>query len=738
MTSYVNVFGNETIPPSGRTYRLVALAGHSRLNWPFNYEGPDYIADITEVAQTAENWHLALPPANQASKGEDFIIRNVGLYAFQVNNASDVPVATVLPGQTKYFYLTDNSTTPGVWNVFTFGTGTSGADASQLRGNGLTVDGSRLAVAHPVNPKTASITASTVDRATVLAFTGGSNTLTLPPVADLGNNWFCGVRNAGSGSVTIQTTGVDRIDDQSTLTLTPGESLFVFCTGATYYTIGYGRSTQFQFTKLVKDISAGGSFTLTSGEASNKLLQFVGGPVSNVTIIVPAVVAVYYVQNAYTGTATVQVKTAAGAGATLSNNNDKAILFCDGTDIVAATSVSGSGGGGGGGTSTSVDDGAATAPSYTFNLDTDLGFYRIGTDTLGLAAGGSEAARWGTGSSSVVGSFGIGTSTPAGKLDVRGVGVFSGGTTLSGTLPTGTVLHLGAADTQETREMIDAYGSSSGPFLTLRQSRGTASAPTASQSGNNLGQVTFRGRGGTGWSGDRAYIIGRATENWTDTANGSMLLFAVTPNGSTTPEAQLVLDQNGWLTVNSSSAPLAPLDVIGNARILGNIEAGIGSFSKNDIPIVAANTTTSGTIIHAMSKFPAVTVGYWGARDGLPFIVWAKSGTVERFRVDDGTLGAYAYAYNTISDERDKTNWEALPNSFIELLAGVKHGYFDWIDGGGRDGGVSAQSFQAVLPHFVHKDSDGRLSVSYGNAALLGVIQLANRLLALEERVGQH
>lgn len=38
-------------------------------------------------------------------------------------------------------------------------------------------------------------------------------------------------------------------------------------------------------------------------------------------------------------------------------------------------------------------DGTAGAPSYSFSADTDIGMYRIGIDTLGLAAGGIEVAR---------------------------------------------------------------------------------------------------------------------------------------------------------------------------------------------------------------------------------------------------------------------------------------------------------------------------------------------------------
>jgi hypothetical protein len=103
----------------------------------------------------------------------------------------------------------------------------------------------------------------------------------------------------------------------------------------------------FQFTKLVKDVSAGGTFTLTSAEASNKLLQFTGSPTLNIMVIVPNVVAVYYTQNTYSGTNTLTIKTAAGASV-VTIPNSRSILYCDGTDVVqaqttavAATSLAG-------------------------------------------------------------------------------------------------------------------------------------------------------------------------------------------------------------------------------------------------------------------------------------------------------------------------------------------------------------------------------------------------------------
>jgi hypothetical protein len=85
------------------------------------------------------------------------------------------------------------------------------------------------------------------------------------------------------------------------------------------------------------------------------------------------------------------------------------------------------------------------------------------------------------------------------------------------------------------------------------------------------------------------------------------------------------------------------------------------------------------------------------------------------------------------SDETLKTNWRNLPIDFVEQLAKIKHGTYDRIDIELTQDGVSAQSLQTLLPNSVNEGSDGRLTVAYGNAALVSVIKLAERIVELEK-----
>jgi hypothetical protein len=87
------------------------------------------------------------------------------------------------------------------------------------------------------------------------------------------------------------------------------------------------------------------------------------------------------------------------------------------------------------------------------------------------------------------------------------------------------------------------------------------------------------------------------------------------------------------------------------------------------------------------------------------------------------------------SDERYKTNWRSVTPNFVEKLATVKSGVYDRTDEKIAQAGVSAQSLQTVLPETVLKDTNGRLSVAYGNAALVACVELAKEVVKLRAEV---
>ena len=86
------------------------------------------------------------------------------------------------------------------------------------------------------------------------------------------------------------------------------------------------------------------------------------------------------------------------------------------------------------------------------------------------------------------------------------------------------------------------------------------------------------------------------------------------------------------------------------------------------------------------------------------------------------------------SDERLKTNWRDLPIDFVERLARVKMGVFDRTDTHQTQVGVGAGSLRdEAIPEAVQEDANGRLSVAYGNAALVSCVALAREIVKLKK-----
>jgi len=90
------------------------------------------------------------------------------------------------------------------------------------------------------------------------------------------------------------------------------------------------------------------------------------------------------------------------------------------------------------------------------------------------------------------------------------------------------------------------------------------------------------------------------------------------------------------------------------------------------------------------------------------------------------------------SDERLKTNWRDMPESYVSKLAKVKVGIYDRTDCEQlTQVGVSAQSLQIILPEAIITATDDMqtLSVNYGGAALASAVELAKDNVELRNRI---
>jgi hypothetical protein len=377
--SYNSPFTGNVIQPTDVSYRAVTLAANTQLQWPINGNATDdYAARIMNVTATAASLSLYMPPANQASVGQDALIRNVGSNTFTVKDYDGTnTIISVAAGESKYVYITANPTTTGTWGNIAFGTGTSSADAGTLAGYGLVASGTTLNQSHPALTLVNAGTFAAANRSQTSIWDGGAGTYTLPSASSLGNNWFTLFKNSGTGSMVISAS--DNIDGQSTKTFAPNESAFIVSTGTTYVTVGYGVSNQFFYTSLVKAVTTG-SYTLTSSEATNTIQTYTGTLTGNVTVIYPPVVNLYVIKNSTTaGGYTLTVGTGSGTSVAVPSGQ-QVTLACDGTNFFNAnTSQAGSV------TTLSLADGNVGSPSLNFGNEATTGVYRASAGQFNTA-----------------------------------------------------------------------------------------------------------------------------------------------------------------------------------------------------------------------------------------------------------------------------------------------------------------------------------------------------------------
>ena len=389
MTTYNNPFTGQTIQPSSVGYEALTISGNTSLAWSINGLGGNVptAASIMNVSATGNGFALIMPPAYQVSTGQDVLINNIGGYPFNVlKNDGITSIATVASGAVQYVYLTDNTTNNGSWSAFTFGTGTSAANAATLAGYGLDAVSNTLNQVYPVTTYYASYTLLPSTQAGFAVWKGGVGTFTLPSASTVGTNWFVNIGNYGTGILTLTPVGTDTINGNANQQLQLTESLVLVSNGTGWNTFGYGRSNSFAYTQFALSVT-GGTYTLTSAQASNTIQTYSGVLTSNQIIVVPATVQLYTVTNNTTGSYSLTVKTsAAGGTSVVVTQGTSLVLISDGTNIYNAASGSSSTI-----TSLTLGNGSLGTPSLKFTGDPNTGLYLPASNQLGFVIGNSLA-----------------------------------------------------------------------------------------------------------------------------------------------------------------------------------------------------------------------------------------------------------------------------------------------------------------------------------------------------------
>lgn len=389
--TFTSPFTGNVIQPTDVSYRAITLSANTQLEWPINGNATDnYSARIMQVTATTGGLELRMPPANQTSVGNDALIRNVGANSFTVTDYEGAnTIITIAAGETKYIYITANPDEEGTWGNIAFGTGSSSADAATLAGFGLLATSTTLNQSHPITTFSSSTTATASFRAQAYVWTGGAGTLTLTASSTLGNNWFTLLRNAGTGNLTISPSGGDLVNGSATIDLAPTDSCFLCCSGTTFYTVGLGKSTQFNFTQLTKAVTSG-AVALTSAEAANVIQKYTGTLSGNVTVTIPQVIQVYYITNQTDGTGAgydISFTTGiSGAANATVPAGQQVILLCDSVNVFNASTVAA------GASTLALLNGTASTPSLSFAAEGNTGIYRPSTGEFAITIQGTQRA----------------------------------------------------------------------------------------------------------------------------------------------------------------------------------------------------------------------------------------------------------------------------------------------------------------------------------------------------------
>lgn len=401
--SFNSPFSGNVVQPTDVSYAQYTISVDTQLQWPINSEpNVDYAARIMQITATVGSLKLIMPPANQTSVGQDALIRNVGSNTFTVVDYAGNTIISVAAGQAQYIYVTTNATTAGTWGIIAFGTGTSSSDAATLAGAGLVAQSTTLNQSHPSSYIADGDTFVASDRAQMHIWTGGAGTVTLPLVSVVGDNWFLMVRNAGTGTLTVNTSSGQLFDNNTTKLFQPGDSAFIVCTGTDYLSVGYGQGTNFAFSALSYAVVSG-TYTLTANEAANTIQEITGTLTGSVTIIYPPVVNLYVISNQTSaGGNSLTVKTATGIGVIVPPASQVTVI-CDGVNFYNANTTQI------GATAISLISGSASAPAINFIAQTNTGMF-YSTNTVAFSVIGTQRL-----------------SVTVNGITVNGVGTFTGG-----------------------------------------------------------------------------------------------------------------------------------------------------------------------------------------------------------------------------------------------------------------------------------------------------------------------
>ena len=198
------------------------------------------------------------------------------------------------------------------------------------------------------------------------------------------------------------------------------------------------------------------------------------------------------------------------------------------------------------------------------------------------------------------GNFGLGVTEASSKLVVN---ANPSGVVSPASPNTNTTVHVHSNNGTGQTVLLDSYGGTiaagnysvnNASMIGFRRSNGTGTAVEAIKANDYIGIIAGQGFNGDGYTANKAAISFQATEAWSQSGNGTKIVFQTTLSGTTAPVTSVsILDDK-------------TLDCQGNVTVVNNITAG-GTIRANG-DVVAYYTsdknlkTNIQTIDNALSK----------------------------------------------------------------------------------------------------------------------------------------
>lgn len=330
-----------TVLPSPTTFTSysVAAGGTVQLQWPVDNfpANSNVVAELMAIIPLGSGCQLQMPITTNTSLGEKALFFNAGSLPFNVIDAVGTTIINVPSGAAYYLALVNNLSPGGTWLTFQFGAGTSSANAAALAGAGLAANGIFLQQIMQVTTLSVPYTVGPADRDNLLNWTGGAGTITLPPAATVGNNFYIQLRNSGSGSLLVDPNGAELINGLATLNFNISDSAFIVTDGVGWYTLGLGvlNTNLFNF-QIASLAGQSGTYVLPSNLQNKVAYRFTGALAGDTVIQVPATIQQYWVDNETTGGHLLSIATSTQIAPFAITNGARFILYCDGANVLNA------------------------------------------------------------------------------------------------------------------------------------------------------------------------------------------------------------------------------------------------------------------------------------------------------------------------------------------------------------------------------------------------------------------